>query len=135
MRPSTTGKLSELQNKAWQVSVGYVLTGENSSYNGVVPATDFSLSKGTWGAFEVAARYANLKIDNSAFPLFANPVTNINESNGLGLGLNWYLSKAVRFTFDYYHTEFDRFATATPTTSAVLKNDENAFISRFQIAF
>jgi len=135
VRPSTTGKLSELQNKAWQVSAGYVLTGENSSYNGVVPANDFSLSKGTWGAFEVAARYANLKIDNSAFPLFANPVTNISESNGIGLGLNWYLSKAVRFTFDYYQTEFERFATATPTTNPTLKNDEKTFISRFQIAF
>jgi phosphate-selective porin OprO/OprP len=135
VRPSTTGKLSELQNKAWQVSAGYVLTGENSSYNGVVPANDFSLSKGTWGAFEVAARYANLKIDDSAFPLFANPITSINESNGYALGLNWYLSKAVRFTFDYYQTEFERIATAPPTTNPILKNDEKAFISRFQIAF
>ncbi|MEJ1972215.1 MAG: hypothetical protein WDM96_07005 [Lacunisphaera sp.] len=58
-----------------------MLTGENSSYNGVVPATDFNLSKGTWGAFEVVARYANLKIDDSAFPLFASPITNINEAN------------------------------------------------------
>jgi phosphate-selective porin OprO/OprP len=135
VRPNPTGVLTELQNKAWQVSAGYVLTGENSSYNGVVPAADFSLSKGTWGAFEVAARYANLKLDNSAYPLFANPITNINESNGIGLGLNWYLSKAVRFTFDYYHTEFKRFATPTPTTNPILKNDENTFISRFQIAF
>jgi phosphate-selective porin OprO/OprP len=134
VRPNPTGVLTELQNKAWQVSAGYVLTGEKSSYNGVVPAKDFSVANGTWGAVEVAARYANLKIDNSAYPLFANPINNINESNGLGLGLNWYLTKAVRFTFDYYRTEFERFATATPT-AAVLKNDENTFISRFQIAF
>jgi phosphate-selective porin OprO and OprP len=135
VRSNTTGKLSELQNKAWQISAGYVLTGENSSYNGVVPANDFSLSKGTWGAFEIAARYANLKIDDSAFPLFANPVTSINESNGYALGLNWYLSKAVRFTFDYYQTEFERIAGAPPTTNPILKNDEKTFISRFQIAF
>jgi len=135
VRANPTGKLSELQNKAWQVSAGYVLTGENSSYNGVVPANDFSLSKGTWGAFEVAARYSNLKIDDSAFPLFANPISSINESTGYALGLNWYLTKAVRFTFDYYQTEFERIATAPPTTNPILKNDEKAFISRFQIAF
>ena len=135
VRPSTTGKLSELQNKAWQVSAGYVLTGENSSYNGVVPANDFSLSKGTWGAFEVAARYSNLKIDDSAFPLFANPVTNVNEVTAYAVGVNWYLSKAVRFTFDYYLNQFDRLAGAPPTTNPLLKNDESVFISRFQLAF
>lgn len=134
VRPGSTGQLSELQNKAWQVSAGYVLTGENSSYNGVVPANDFSLAKGTWGAFEVAARYSNLKIDDSAYPLFANPITNINEATGYAVGLNWYLSKAVRFTFDYYQTEFERISSA-PTTNPLLKNDEKTFISRFQIAF
>ncbi len=135
VRPSTTGKLSQLENKAWQVSAGYVLTGENSSYNGVVPANDFNLSKGTWGAFEVTARYANLKIDDSAFPLFANPITSINESTGQAIGLNWYLSKAVRFTFDYYQNQFDRISTAPPTANPILGHDEKVFISRFQLAF
>lgn len=136
VRASTTGRLTELQNKAWQVSAGYVLTGENSSYAGVVPATNFDLNKGTWGAFEVAARYANLKIDDQAFPTYASAAASADEATSFGLGLNWYLSKAVRFTFDYYQTKFDRApgAPATPT-NAVLRQDEKALITRFQVSF
>jgi phosphate-selective porin OprO/OprP len=136
VRPSATGKLTELQNKAWQVSAGYVLTGENSSYAGVVPATNFDLSKGTWGAFEVVGRFANLKIDDAAFPLYASPAASASEATSFGLGLNWYLSKAVRFTFDYYQTKFDAApgAPATPT-NAVIRQDEKSLITRFQVSF
>ncbi len=136
VRPSATGKLTELQNKAWQVGVGYVLTGESSSYAGVVPATNFDLSKGTWGAFEVVGRYANLKVDDAAFPLYASPAASASEATSFGLGLNWYLSKAVRFTFDYYQTKFDAApgAPATPTNT-VIRQDEKSLITRFQVSF
>lgn len=136
VRPSATGKLTELQNKAWQVSAGYVLTGENSSYAGVVPATNFDLAKGTWGAFEVVGRFANVKIDDAAFPLYASPAASAGEASSFGLGLNWYLSKAVRFTFDYYQTKFDRAPGAPATLSnAVIRQDEKSLITRFQLAF
>jgi phosphate-selective porin OprO/OprP len=138
VRPSATGVKTELQNKAWQVSTGYVLTGEDSSYAGVVPKSNFDFSAGTWGAFEVAARYATLSIDDKAFPLYANPSTNANNASSVGLGLNWYLSKAVRFTFDYYHTTFGFNAAATsnpPAAPSVLHQDENVYISRFQLSF
>jgi phosphate-selective porin OprO/OprP len=136
VRAGANAPLTELRNKAWQVSVGYVLTGENSSYNGVVPATDFNLSKGTWGAFEVAGRYANLSVDDAAFPLYASPAASAGEASSAGLGLNWYLSKAVRFTFDYYQTKFDRAPGAPATlTNAVIRQDEKSFITRFQLAF
>ncbi len=136
VRPSATGKLTELQNKAWQVSAGYVLTGENSSYNGVVPATDFNLAKGTWGAFEVVGRYANLKVDDAAFPLYAAPAASASEATSFGLGINGYLFKAVRFPFDYYHTMFDR-APGAPAvlTNTVIRQDEKSLITRFQVAF
>lgn len=136
VRSAPTAKITELQNKAWQLSAGYVLTGENSSYAGVVPNSDFSLSKGTWGAFEVAARYANLNIDDAAFPTYASAAASADEATSFGIGLNWYLSKAVRFTFDYYHTKFDT-APGAPAalTNAVLRQDEKAVITRFQVSF
>ena len=136
VRASATGKLTELQNKAWQLAAGYVLTGENSAYAGVVPSNNFDLSKGTWGAFEVAARYANLQVDDAAFPLYASPAAGAGEASSLGLGLNWYLSKAVRFTFDYYQTKFDAAPGAPATlTNAVIRQDEKSLITRFQISF
>ena len=102
-----------MKNKAWQLAVGYVLTGEDSSATGVAPKQNFDFVNGTWGAFEVAARFADLKIDDKAFPLYASAATNADRASTVGLGLNWYLSKAVRFTFDYYQTNFD-FAPGAP---------------------
>jgi phosphate-selective porin OprO/OprP len=136
VRSGAAAKLTELQNKAWQLSAGYVLTGENSSYNGVVPATDFNLAKGTWGAFELAARYADLKVDDAAFPVYAASAASAAGASSVGLGLNWYLSKAVRFTFDYYQTSFDRAPGAPATlTNAVIRQDEKGLITRFQLTF
>jgi len=136
VRPSATGKLTELQNKAWQVSAGYVLTGENSSYNGVVPATDFSLAKGTWGAFEVVGRVANVKVDQDAFPVYASAAASAAEATSFGIGLNWYLAKALVLKLDYFQTKFDAApgAPASPT-NAVLRQDEQALITRFQVSF
>lgn len=136
VRPSATGAKTELRNKAWQVAVGYVLTGEDSSPNGVVPQANFDWAAGTWGAFEVAARYSQLRIDDAAFPAFASAAASANEASGLGLGLNWYLNKVVRFTFDYYQTDFgfNALAPAIPTTQ-ILRQDEKAFITRFQLSF
>lgn len=136
VRPSATGKKVELKNKAWEITAGYVLTGEDSSYNGVVPKTNFDLAAGTWGAFEVVARTANLKIDDQAFPTFASASTNANEVRTYGLGLNWYLSKTVALKIDYYQTHFG-FNAAAPIISGtpVLRQDEQAFITRFQLSF
>ena len=135
-RPSASGAKTELQNRAWQVGIGYVLTGEDSSFTGVVPRTNFDLAAGAWGAFEVTARYADLQVDDAAFPLFASVASNADEAQSLGVGLNWYLSKAVAFKFDYYQTRFG-FNSASPalSSSPVLRQDENVFISRFQLSF
>lgn len=133
---AATGPKAELRNTAWQVAAGYVLTGENSSFNGVVPASNFEWGKGTWGAFEVTGRLADVAIDGSAFPLYASPSSSASEASAIGVGLNWYLSKAVAFKLDYYRTDFD-FAADTPAVpaNAVLRQDEHALLTRFQIAF
>lgn len=133
VRPSATGAKAELKNKSWQVAAGYVLTGEDSSYSGVVPKANFDLSAGTWGAFEVVARFEKLSIDKGAFPLYADPTASADEASTAGVGLNWYLSKVVRTSFDYYQTRFDN--TVATSSAAILKQNEKAFISRLQISF
>jgi phosphate-selective porin OprO/OprP len=136
VRPSATGAKAELQNKGWQLAAGYVLTGEDSSFAGVVPQTNFDYSKGTWGAFEVVGRYANVRIDDAAFPLYASAAASANQASSFGLGLNWYLSKAVLFKLDFYQTKF-AFAPGAPaaSTNLILRQDEKSFITRFQLAF
>lgn len=136
LRPSAVGPKSEIQNQAWQLAAGYVLTGEDASYAGVVPRTNFDLTAGTWGAFEVVGRYANLKIDDVVFPTFASAASNANEAKSYGFGLNWYLSKSAMLKIDYYQTDFGFNATAPAvSTAAFLRQDEKAFITRFQVTF
>ena len=136
VRASSSAPKSELRHTAWQFAAGYVLTGEPSSYSGVVPKTNFDWEAGTWGAFEAVARYSELKIDAAAFPFFASPSGSANEAQAFGLGLNWYLSKVMRFSFDFYRTDFGLGGVMPAAASnPILRHDEQAFISRFQLSF
>jgi phosphate-selective porin OprO and OprP len=127
----------DITNTAVNLSVGYVLTGEDSSYRGVTPLTTFNPSAGTWGAFEVVARFAQVDVDNDAFvggtPLAA--ATNATSVNSYGLGLNWYLSKTVRAGFNVFKNEYKLAPGAAPAVNSVLSDDELAFISRVQVSF
>lgn len=123
---------TRLGHRAWQLTSTYVLTGEESSFYGLVPRADFAPGAGEWGAFELVARYAAVKMDEGAFPVFAAPGTNASELGAIGLGLNWHLSKAVRFMFNYTRTRFE--VPGVPA-AAMLRNGEQVFASRLQLAF
>jgi phosphate-selective porin OprO/OprP len=129
---SATSARTELHHHAWQFATGYMLTGEKSSYSGVVPAQSFRPGQAGWGAWELTARYASLKIDDNAFPIFADPGASASEATAWDVGVNWYLNKTVRATFDYFQT---RFGTLLPPTSVLLRQDERAFVTRLQLAF
>jgi phosphate-selective porin OprO and OprP len=136
MRASAVGPRQELKNRGWQVTTGYVLTGEDSTYGQVAPRSDFNPAAGTWGAFEVFARYADVNLDDAAFPLFASPTTSANEIQSAAVGLNWFLSKAVVFKFNYYQSEFGVSPQARGGSIApLLRQDEKVFVTRFQLAF
>jgi phosphate-selective porin OprO/OprP len=134
VRPTATGTNSQLENKAWQAEAGYVITGEDATYAGVTPAEPFSWADGTWGAWQVVARYGDLKIDSKAFPLFASTATNAKEASAWGAGVNWYLTKAVRISQDFFDTSFTKVGPAAPTTQ-ILKHNEKALITRVQLSF
>lgn len=132
----------ELHNTAYNLSAGYVLTGEDAGFKGVVPKTVFNPSAGTWGAFEVVARLAHLDIDDDAFldPAgaaisVANPSQSATAATSYGIGLNWYLSKAIRTNFDLFKTEFKLPPGSAPAANTVLRDDELAFIGRVQVSF
>lgn len=136
VRPAPGARKQTLQNRASQVSAAYVLTGEDSSASGVVPRAPFDAGAGTWGAFELSARVAELRVDAAAFPLFASPVSSADEARSFALGLNWYLTRAAVLKLDGYHTRFG-FSALSPAASRspVLRQDENAVITRFQLGF
>lgn len=130
----------EVKNFGYNLSVGYVLTGEDATYRGVTPKTVFNPAAGTWGAFEIVARVAGLDVDDTAFAgpaasRLANPNVSATQIDTYALGLNWFLSRSVRAGFNVYRNEFKLAPGATPAANAVIAGDETTFISRVQVSF
>lgn len=126
---------AEVCNTGWQAAIGYVLTGEAASYNGYTPRHNFNWQEGEWGAWEVGARMAQLKIGGDAFPVFADPAASAREATSYGVSANWFLSKAIRVSFDLVQTSFERAPGSTSTTNLLIGQDERAFLTRFQVGF
>jgi phosphate-selective porin OprO and OprP len=126
----------------WYAQASWVLTGESKGYSPATgaftppkPAHPFSLSKGEWGAFELAARYSDLNLNSHALD-DASVITNwtgtatktytfYNTVRGgdqriATLGLNWYPNSAVRFAINYELVQVSRLQTpGTVTTTGV----------------
>jgi phosphate-selective porin OprO and OprP len=119
-----------IDHDAWQIAASYVLTGEaaTDATAGIRPRTDFDFGKSHYGAFQIAARYHALKVDDRAFTLgFATPDAS-GKAEAWTVGLNWYLSSNFRYTFNFERTVFDDEADGP-------RKPENAFVFRTQLYF
>ena len=125
------GTRAKLENEAWQVVAGWVLTGEDASFRGVVkPSSPFTLGKEGWGALEVVGRYGRLDIDDAAFPLFANAAASANGARSWGLGLNWHFTQNLKLATSYTQATFEGGAAAGADRA-----DEKALFTRAQLSF
>jgi phosphate-selective porin OprO/OprP len=116
---------------AWQLAASYVVTGENASYRGVTPRAPFDPSQGGFGAFEVAARYGELDVDDDVFDLgFANEATSAKEAQAAALGVNWYMNRWLKFAVNYEHTWFDGGAP-----NGEDRDGEDVVLTRFQLNY
>ena len=122
---------AELENKSWQATASYVLTGEDASYRGVVrPSHPFAPGRGGWGAWELVGRYAELDVDDATFPLFADPASSASKAKAWTLGVNWYLTSNLKLVANYLDTTFEGGAAAGAD-----REDEKAVFTRLQVAF
>jgi phosphate-selective porin OprO/OprP len=128
-----------LQNTAWELTGGWVLTGEDAGYNGITPLHPFNLHNGDWGAFQFVARYANLDVDDNAFTDgFASASTTGNftasasEARAWSVGLNWYLNRNIRINGSFSRTDF---TGGRGTGATVTAQPENVLFTRIQLAF
>jgi len=119
-----------VENTAWQVSAGYMLTGENATFKAVTPKRNFDPRKGGWGAWQVVARYSRFFADDAAFLYFADAETSADGVSTWGLGLNWYLNRNVRTSFDYFDASF-----SSANGAALSRPSERVFLMRFQLMF
>ena len=118
-----------LEHKAWQVAGSWVIAGGDASFRGVNVKKVWDPAAHTWGAFELAARYSELKLDDATFPTFASITSSARSAKAMALGLNWYFNRNLRLMFDYETTKFEGGATTGD------REDEDIFFSRFQISF
>ena len=118
---------------AWQIQAAFFLTGEEESFKGYKPNSVFSLENGTWGGWEIVARYHELEIDDAAFAggadSFADPLASARKASTIGVGLNWYLNQNVKWMLNYEVTSFDGGAADGD------REDEEAILTRVALGF
>lgn len=120
---------ANLQNTAWQAAASFLITGQKVNYRGVTLPKPFEPKDRNWGAFELAARYNKLKVDEKAFPLFADLTRSAKTATAWAVGVNWYLNRNAKFTVDYEQTDFDGGASTGDRKS------EKIVFGRLQISY
>lgn len=108
--------------KGYLVQATYLLTGEKKTARGITPNSAFLGSKGGLGAWELAFRYENLQMHDAFNP---------NRHEAYTFGLNWWLTKFVRYQSNFILERFkDPFRTTSPGD-----RDSFSYLSRVQVIF
>jgi phosphate-selective porin OprO/OprP len=106
-----------------------LLTGERREYDRatgtflrVVPRKSLSVHGGGWGAWELAARYDTLNLND--YDVRAGVIG--GEARNITAGVNWYLTPAMRLTFNYVNSHIKQLS---------YEGTMNIFETRFQADF
>jgi phosphate-selective porin OprO/OprP len=117
----------------WYVQGAWTLTGErhvwspsNGGFRGIVqPQHNFSLGDGGWGAWEIAARYSVLDLNDDAGAAGQTAPTG-GIRGGVQrittVGLNWYPNGVIRFLLDFQNGHVDRLSAAGADIGAHFDN-------------
>ncbi len=121
------------ENTAWQVLASYVLTGEDNTFGAVKPIRNFDPLKGTWGAWQLAARWSELNVDKSTF-LVIDPSKSAQHASAWTLGVNWYLNSYALIRTDYEQVSF-KGGAGSDANHVSNRPSEHVFATRFQLSF
>ncbi len=123
---------SSLQFRGGHAEVAYVLTGESRGYDFVNGGLGGICPCGEWGAWEIAARYSGLTLNNkNVFGGYGNNAT---------FGLNWYVNSNVRVALNYIRATFEPTGliagtSASSPSTPPIKRRLDIFAGRLQIVF
>jgi phosphate-selective porin OprO/OprP len=133
--------LADPHFNGWYVQGVWVLTGETRPYNPAEGRFDapklnynFNPAAGTWGAFEIAARYSDLDLNYREGAQGTAAITTAirgGEQKISSVGLNWYLNPDMRFMLDFQHVGIDRLNAA----GVQVGQTYNAVAFRSQLTF
>lgn len=126
---------SSLNFQGGYAQAAYVLTGEsrkynpgNAAYGGVKPNNPFSINGGGWGAWEIAARYSTMNLNDQ---LATAAGIAGGRQDVYTLALNWYVNGNVRFMLDYLHGTVSKQASAVSAADVGSKFDAVALRTQF----
>ncbi|MEW6543873.1 MAG: porin [Nitrospirota bacterium] len=120
-----------LTHDAWSGQVSVLLTDDTATFGRIEPRHPVDPSKGQWGAWELAVRYAQLNIDPATYTYnFADPGVSVLRAKSTTVGLNWYLNANVRITANFVHTDFTGASRAYHAAS-----HEDGLLFRTQLVF
>ncbi len=112
---------SDVNFNGYYAQVSYFLTGEHRNYkpssglfSRVKPNKNFG-AEGGLGAWEVAARYSSLDLDDGSI--------SGGKLDDISVGLNWHLNPNTRLMWNYIHADKDNIGEA------------DMFLTRLQIDF
>jgi phosphate-selective porin OprO/OprP len=128
----------------WYGAASYILTGESKPY---LPATGafgnpkpripFSFKGGGWGAWEAAARFSDLNLNDHAGAIGAAlPAGGLRggEQKIWTLALNWYPVAAIKFGLQYENIAIDRIGTRGTSVNTFVGQTLNTIALRSQVA-
>jgi phosphate-selective porin OprO/OprP len=122
--------LPDLHFKGGYVQASYVLTGEQrkynpvtASYSGVSPRNPLDWANLGWGAWEIAARYSQISLND--IDVLGGELRNTT------VGLNWYVNNNVRFMFNWIHGNVAKLSPLSTDIGA----HYDVYAMRTQVAF
>jgi len=116
------GNLPGVIGKGVILQATYLFTGEEKTETGITPKMNFLSGQRGLGAWELAFRYENLQMHDSVTP---------NRADAFTFGVNWWLTKFVRYQSNFVFERFkDPARAATPGESGHF-----AYLSRMQVIF
>ena len=126
---------ANIKNDAWQITGSWLITGEDASFKGVKPKRVFDVDNGTWGAWEIVARFQEANIDDKAFTnaTFGDISKSAKSAKAWALGLNWYLNQNVKLATNYERTSFE--GGAGTTLAPIDRADEETLYTRLQLSY
>ena len=151
----------QIRDTSWarQLEVSYNITGEDNSFDSLVPAKNFDFfqtdDEDAVGLWQIAFRADQLQIDSDLFNqpnpsnTFAANSPNGNNARGFDsytLGLNWYLNPNIRlylnatYTTWYYSSSFSSrnpngTGVGVPAQGTSISNNEFAIATRIGLFF
>jgi phosphate-selective porin OprO/OprP len=104
----------DLTFDGYHVQASYYLTGESQNFLSnfatlwrVKPNREFDPEAGGWGAFEVAARFAHIDLDDGVNDLAGGGIRG-GEGETYTLALNWYPNALIKLSLNLIHADIDK---------------------------